>query len=192
MSRIGKKPVAVPDGVKVEIDGKVVKVSSSSSTLTLTTNDAVEVAYDAKVREVTVSRVDDSRFSRAMHGTTRAHIANMVEGVGKGFEKRLRIYGTGYGVKVEGTQLLVSVGFAKPAGIAIPGGVDVEIHAPNSRGNEVPAEFAVRGADKCIVGQFAAEIRKIRPPEPYRGKGIRYADEVVKRKVGKAFASSGA
>ena len=99
------------------------------------------------------------------------------------------LQGAGYTVKAEGKSLVVGVGFAKPASLAIPDGVTVDISSPNARGNDVPAEFIVRSADKCVVGQFAAAIRKVKPPEPYKGKGIRYVDEIIKRKVGKAFAS---
>ena len=192
MSRIGKKQVSIPDGVKVELAGGNLKVASSSATLTLSVNPVVDVAYDSAAGHISVTRKGDDRFSRAMHGTTRALIANMVHGVTKGFEKRLHVFGTGYGVKIEGKQLLVTVGYAKPASVTIPDGVTVDVETPNARGNDVPAAFAVRGADKCTVGQFAAAVRKTRVAEPYKGKGVRYVDEVIKRKLGKAFGSGGA
>ncbi len=191
MSRIGKKAVAIPSGVKVELSGQTLKISSGSETLVHTINPIVKVEYDSSDQEIRVTRDSDERFVRAMHGTTRALIANMIHGVTKGYEKGLLIFGTGYGVKQEGAALLLSVGMAQPAQVPVPSGVTVEIKTPNARGNEVPAAMTVRGADKQTVGQFAAVIRRVRPPEPYNGKGVRYADEVVKRKVGKAFASGG-
>jgi len=189
MSRIGKKPIKVPAGVKIELQEGQIKVSGSSESLTFDLRDEVSVAYDKDAAEITVSRNGEARFSRALHGTVRAIIANMIEGVTKGFARELRIYGTGYGVKQQGNTLEVTVGFAKPAVRTIPAGIVVDIKTPNTRGNDTPAEFAIRGADKCTVGQFAAAVRHILPPEPYLGKGIRYADEALKRKVGKAFGS---
>jgi large subunit ribosomal protein L6 len=191
MSRIGKKPVKVPAGVKVELKGNQVSISGSNATLTLDIRPEVQVNYDEAAKEITVTRTGDQRLERALHGTTRALLQNMIEGVTKGYSKRLNIFGTGYGVEQKGQDLLISVGFAKPASLPIPAGVTVEIKTPNTRGNDVPADFTVTGADKWAVGQFAASIRQVRPPEPYLGKGIRYADEVIKRKVGKAFASGG-
>ena len=189
MSRIGKKPVPVPQGVKVELKDKLLKISGSSASLTLDIRPEVEVQYDQQVNAISVTRRGDARLQRAMHGTTRALIANMIQGVTEGFKKDLKIFGTGYGVKIQGDKLMVTVGFAKPATLTILQGIQVDIKAPNTRGNDVPAEFSIVGADKCAVGQFAAAIRNIRPPEPYLGKGIRYADEHIKRKVGKAFGS---
>jgi large subunit ribosomal protein L6 len=191
MSRIGKKPVKVPAGVKVELKGNQLSIRGSADTLTLAIHPEVQVSYDEKAGVITATRSGDLRLQRALHGTTRALIQNMIEGVTKGFARRLNIYGTGYGVEQKGQDLVVSVGFAKPATLPIPAGVKVEIKAPNTRGNDIPADFTIKGADKWAVGQFAASVRQIRPPEPYLGKGIRYADEVIKRKVGKAFASGG-
>ena len=191
MSRIGKKPVKVPPGVTVELNDKQIKISGSADNLTLALRPEVKVEYDGSAGEIRVSRQNNERFCRALHGTVRSLIANMIVGVTQGFQKSIRIYGTGYGIKIQGKDLLVTVGFAKPAILAIPDGITIDTKTPNTRGNEVPAEFTVKGADKCVVGQFAAAIRHVRPPEPYLGKGIRYADEVVKRKVGKAFASGG-
>lgn len=191
MSRIGKKAIAVPTGVKVELSSEMLKISSGSGTLVHSINPIVKVEHDGSANEIHVSRDSNERFARAMHGTTRALIANMIHGVTKGYEKSMRLYGTGYGVKQQGTDLLLSVGRAVPAQVPIPQGVEVEIKTPNARGNDVPAELTIKGADKQSVGQFAAVLRHVRPPEPYNGKGIRYADEVIKRKVGKAFASSG-
>jgi len=189
MSRIGKKPVKVPQGVKVELNNNQIIISGSTATLSLDLRPEVKVQYDSNAGQIRVTRSSDERFPRSLHGTIRALIANMVEGISKGFQKGIRIYGTGYGLKIQGQNLILTVGFAKPALIPIPPGIKIDIKTPNTRGNEVPAEFTISGADKCGVGQFAAAIRAVRPPEPYLGKGIRYVDEIVKRKVGKAFAS---
>jgi large subunit ribosomal protein L6 len=127
--------------------------------------------------------------NRQLHGTMRALIANMVTGVSKGFERKMEIYGTGYNVKEQSSKLVFQVGFCHPVERVIPEGIKVNIEVGATRGNEVPAKFTLSAIDKCLLGQFTADIRKIRPPEPYKGKGIRYADEHVRRKVGKAFAS---
>ncbi|MBN1845099.1 MAG: 50S ribosomal protein L6 [Sedimentisphaerales bacterium] len=191
MSRIGKKPVPVPAGVKVEVNGNQVSIGGSGGTLTLNVRAEIAVQYDAQAGRIVVTRQSDQRLHRALHGTTRALIANMIQGVTQGFARSLKIFGTGYGISVKGQEISLSVGFAKPAVLPIPPGVAIEIKTPNTRGNEIPAEFTVRGPDKWAVGQFAAAIRQVRPPEPYLGKGIRYAEEQIKRKVGKAFASGG-
>lgn len=192
MSRIGKKAIPVPSGVKVELSGLTLKISSGSGTLVQAINPIVKVDYDSSANEINVTRDTSERFARAMHGTTRALIANMIQGVTQGYEKGMRLYGTGYGVKQEGADLLLSVGTAKPARVPVPQGVVVDIKTPNARGNDLPAEIFIKGADKQSAGQFAAVLRRIRPPEPYNGKGVRYADEVIKKKMGKAFASGGA
>jgi len=189
MSRIGKKPVKVPSSVKVELQGRHLKISGSLGNLTLDVHPDIKVEYDNAAAEIRVSRSGDSRNARALHGTMRALIANMVDGVIKGFQKKLQIFGTGYGLKQQGQDLVINVGFAAPAVLPIPPGVKVDIHTPNTRGNEVPASFTVSGPDKASVGQFASDIRRVRPPEPYLGKGIRFADETIRRKAGKAFAS---
>jgi large subunit ribosomal protein L6 len=116
----------------------------------------------------------------------------MIQGVTKGYEKSLQVFGAGYNLKVQGKDLVMQVGFANAVSVAIPDGVNVELKTPAARGNDTPAEMTVRGADKAMVGQFAANVRHVRPPEPYLGKGVRYLGEEVKRKVGKAFASGGA
>ncbi|KPK77403.1 MAG: hypothetical protein AMJ79_03195 [Phycisphaerae bacterium SM23_30] len=189
MSRIGKKPVSVPQGVKVELDGAHLKVSSSAAALSVDLRPEVKVEYDQKAAQIKVARRGETRLHRALHGTTRALIANMIHGVTQGFKKDLQIYGTGYNVKLQGNNFMVSVGFARPISLPLPEGIKVDIKTPATRGNDVPAEFSVVGADKCRVGQFAAAVRSLRPPEPYLGKGIRYANEHVKHKAGKAFAS---
>jgi large subunit ribosomal protein L6 len=188
MSRIGKKPIAIPEGVKVEQSGRTVKVSGRQGSLQLEHHPSISV----KVKDQTIvieNTQENNRFCRAMHGTTRALIANMVTGVNKGFEKKMEVHGTGYNVKEQDGKLILQVGYCHPVKLAIPQGVKVTIQVAATRGNDVPARFTLFSADKTILGRFAAEIRKIRPPEPYKGKGIRYAQEIVRRKVGKAFAS---
>lgn len=201
MSRIGKKPVAVPSGVKVEVSGRLVKTSGPKGNLSWEHPTEVSVKLDGNA--LLVSRPDQTARSSAMQGLTRSIIANMVEGVEKGYEKKLEIYGTGYGCQVKGTRLLLNVGYmgrgvdrdGKPREaqyvIEIPQGVTVNVEVPSARGDSDPAKLSISGPDKQRVGQFAAEIRGIRPPEPYKGKGIRYSDEHVRRKQGKAFAGGG-
>lgn len=188
MSRIGKKPVEIPAGVKVEVKGKEVKVSGPKGELTLACHPKLNVKVEGTSVVVENSHADD-RESRQMHGTFRALLANMVNGVNKGYEKRMQIFGTGYNVKVQGDKIVLQVGFSEPAMRQIPKGIKVNIETAATKGDEVPAVFTASGADKAVLGQFAAEVRKVRPPEPYKGKGIRYAGEYVRRKVGKAFTS---
>jgi large subunit ribosomal protein L6 len=190
MSRIGKKPIIIPQGVKVERDGESVKVSGSLGSLEMNCHPRIEVKIDSSAGKILVENEHpENRQDKQLHGTMRALIANMVTGVSKGFERKMEVYGTGYSVKEQGGKLIFQVGFCHPVERIIPKGIKVNIETSATRGNEVPARFTLSGTDKCLLGQFAADIRKIRPPEPYKGKGIRYADEHVKRKVGKAFAS---
>lgn len=190
MSRIGKKPIKVPDGVKVELKGLRVNVSGSLGQLQMDCHPRIKVRVDDSEGTIYVENKKlQDRMNRQLHGTMRALIANMVTGVSKGFERKMEIYGTGYNVKEQGDKLIFQVGYCHPVEKKIPKGIKVNIDVGATRGNEVPAKFTLSAIDKCLLGQFAADIRKIRPPEPYKGKGIRYADEVVRRKVGKAFAS---
>ena len=191
MSRIGKKPIAIPAGVKVEQAGCAVKVSGPKGVLEMDCHPGIKVKVDGEAKRILVSNPEpDNRQLKALHGTMRSILDSMVVGVSKNFAKKMQIFGTGYNVKEQGGKLVFQVGYCHPVEIGIPKGVNVEIKTPATRGNEVPALFTVSGPDKQVLGQFAADIRKIRPPEPYKGKGIRYADEVVRRKVGKAFTSS--
>ena len=190
MSRIGKKPIIIPQGVKVEKNGLCIKVSGPLGQLQMDCQPPISVKIDSSAGEVSVENErPQSREAKQMHGTMRALIANMVTGVSKGFEKKLEVYGTGYNVKEQGGKLTFQVGFSHPVLRPIPKGVKVNIDVEATRGNDVPAKFTLSALDKRLLGQFAADIRKIRPPEPYKGKGIRYADEHVRRKVGKAFTS---
>jgi large subunit ribosomal protein L6 len=188
MSRLGKKPVLIPSGVKVDLNGnKDIKISSGSNILTLDIHSTIELSYDASAAQIKVDRKSNERLARAMHGTTVRLLENMIVGVTKGYEKSCQIYGTGFGIVQKGKILEFSVGFAKPAPVKIPDGIVLDIKTPNARGGDSPAEFLIKGIDKCLVGQFAASCRSVSPPEPYNGKGVRYTGEVVKRKAGKAF-----
>ncbi len=176
MSRIGRLPITVPAGVDVTIDGNNVTVKGAKGTLTGTFNSNITVALDGGV--VTVTRPNDQKENRALHGLTRTLIANMIEGVSNGFKKELEIVGIGYRCALQGKDLVLNVGYSHQVVMTPPEGVTVEVPAPN--------KIIVNGYDKQKVGQFAAEVRGVRPPEPYKGKGIKYVDEVVRRKEGKA------
>jgi large subunit ribosomal protein L6 len=203
MSRIGKKPVAVPSAVKVEVKDHTIKTSGPKGNLAWQFPAGVEVAFDSAAAVVRVSRQDDTAQSKALHGLTRALIANMILGCEKGYERKLEIYGTGYSCDLKGTKLLVNCGYmgrgvdkaGKPKEaqfvIEVPEGLKVTVEVKAARGESEPARLTIAGADKQMVGQFAAEVRALRPPEPYKGKGIRYSGEYVRRKQGKAFASGG-
>jgi large subunit ribosomal protein L6 len=190
MSRIGNKPIAIPSGVKVEQNGQRIKVLGSLGSLEMDCHPAIRVRVDSLQGQILVENERPAiRLNKQLHGTTRALIANMVAGVSKGFEQKMRIFGTGYNVKEQGGKLLLQVGFSHAVERQIPKGVKVTIETAATRGDDVPARFSLMSVDKSLLGCFAAEIRNVRPPEPYKGKGIRYADEHVRRKVGKAFAS---
>lgn len=193
MSRIGKKPIAIPQGVKIDQKGQNVKVTGPLGTLEMECHPQITVKVDDTGQNIEVQNpTPNERRGKELHGTMRALLANMVTGVNKGFERKMEVYGTGYNVKEQGGKLVLQIGFCHSVELAIPKGVKVNIDVAATRGNDIPAKFTVTGIDKCCLGQFAADIRKVRPPEPYKGKGIRYADEQVQRKVGKAFASGGA
>ncbi len=178
MSRIGKLPVTVPSGVEVTIEGQQVTVKGPKGTLSHTVASPITVAKNDD-GAVQVSRPDDERESRSLHGLSRTLINNMVVGVTEGFEKRLEIVGVGYRVLAKGPSAVeLSLGFSHPVSFEAPDGVTFTVDGPT--------KFAVQGIDKQAVGEVAANIRKLRRPEPYKGKGIRYADERIRRKVGKA------
>ena len=183
MSRIGRKPVAVPDGVDVTVAETTITVKGKNGELSWTFHPDMTVEYDAEAREVRVSRPNDERQNRALHGLTRSLVNNMVTGVTTVFEKKLEIVGVGYNAVVDGKVLQLQVGFANAVRLPIPDSVNCKLTDPT--------HIALNSADKQAVGQFAAEIRRVRPPEPYKGKGIRYLGEHVRRKAGKAFASGG-
>ena len=177
MSRIGRLPVPVPSGVDVSIDGQAVTVKGPKGQLQHVV--AVPIAVARSVEgSVEVKRPNDERQSRSLHGLTRTLIANMVLGVTQGYEKKMEIHGTGYRVVVRGSDLEFALGYSHPITIKAPQGISFIV--------ENPPRFAVQGIDKQLVGEVAANIRKLRKPDPYKGKGIRYAGEQIRRKVGKA------
>jgi large subunit ribosomal protein L6 len=175
MSRIGRQPISVPAGVSIAIDPGRVMVNGPLGELTQQV--PVRMTVERRDDELVVTRPTDRGEDRALHGLTRSLIANMVEGVTKGFEKKLEIQGVGYRAALRGTSLELNVGYSHPVVIDPPEGVSFEV--------PVPTQVSVKGVDKQQVGEIAAEIRKVRPPEPYKGKGIRYEGEFVRRKVGK-------
>jgi large subunit ribosomal protein L6 len=191
MSRVGKKPIPIPDGVKVSLDGRTVKVEGPQGKLAWTPRAEITVAVDAAAKLVTVTRVNDERMAKSLHGLSRTLIANMLEGVSKGYSKSLELYGVGYSVAVAGAKFNMTCGFSHSATFDIPPTIKVAVTTPQARGDNEPAKFTVSGPDKQMVGEFAARVHKTRPPEPYKGKGVRYAGERVRRKVGKAFAGAG-
>ena len=183
MSRIGKKPVSIPDGVNVQVAENRITVKGKGGELSWEFHPNMDVQYAADRKEIVIQRPDDQRLNRSLHGLTRALISNMVQGVVTPFEKRLEIQGVGYNASLKGKTLELQVGFANAVKLPIPPNVTVEV--PDA------THVVVRSANKQAVGQFAAEIRRVRPPEPYKGKGVRYQGEYVRRKAGKAFASGG-
>jgi large subunit ribosomal protein L6 len=178
MSRIGKQPITIPAGVKVNLAGSVVKVEGPKGKLEMTAHEAMKVASDGKT--ITVVRPDDNRLNRALHGLTRALINNMVVGVSTGYTKRLKVEGVGYQAAMKGKAVELTVGFANRILHTPPEGVTVAVTDPTT--------IVVTGADKQKVGQFAAEIRESKKPEPYKGKGVRYEGEKVRIKEGKSFS----
>ena len=176
MSRIGRAPVAIPAGVEINVaDNNVVTVKGPKGTLTQQFNSNLTITVEGNV--VTVARPNDLKENRALHGLTRSLLNNMVVGVTEGFKKTLEVNGVGYRVALEGNKLVMNLGFSHQVIMEAPAGITVEVPNPNL--------IVVSGFDKQLVGQFAANIREKRPPEPYKGKGIKYSDEVIRRKVGK-------
>ena len=176
MSRIGTAPITLPKGVEVQVSNDAVEVKGSKGSLTQTVDSSLTVSVDDGI--VSIERSDDERTTRAMHGLTRALINNMVLGVSEGFSKELNLVGVGYRAALKGKQLELQVGYSHPVVIDAEDGITFEVPEPT--------KIIVSGIDKQRVGQVAADIRAVRPPEPYKGKGVRYADEHVRRKAGKA------
>jgi large subunit ribosomal protein L6 len=176
MSRVGSAPITVPSGVDVTIDGTTVTVKGPKGTLSSTFSEKVAVAVDDGI--LTVTRHDEERESRALHGLTRSLLANMVTGVSEGYVKELKTVGVGYRASLKGKSIELLVGYSHPVLLDAPEGIEIEVPEPT--------KIIVKGIDKQKVGQMAADIRSVRPPEPYKGKGIRYVDEYVRRKAGKA------
>ena len=175
MSRIGRKPISVPDGVSIDVKPGAVSVKGPKGELSQAVSPDMKV--DQSDGTLTVERPTDRGEHRALHGLTRSLIANMVEGVTDGYEKRLEIQGVGYRARLQGKSLELSVGYSHPISVTAPEGIEFEV--------PVPTQIIVRGIDKQLVGETAARVRRTRPPEPYKGKGVRYAGEHVRRKVGK-------
>ena len=176
MSRIGRAPITIPAGVEVKVDGSTVSVKGPKGTLTKTMHSNMTIAMEGNV--ITVTRPNDLKENRSLHGLTRTLIANMIEGVANGYKKELEINGIGYRAEKKGKDLVMKIGYSHDVVMPQPEGITVEVPAPN--------KIIVSGADKEKVGQFAAEIREKRLPEPYKGKGIKYVDEYIRRKEGKA------
>jgi large subunit ribosomal protein L6 len=176
MSRIGRQPIALPAGVSVKVQGNVVLVEKGKVSLVNPLPAGITCAVDKSV--VVFKRADDTRQQRALHGLTRALVANAVKGVVDGFSKDLEIIGIGYKAQVQGRVLSIALGYSHPIEFPIPEGIEIKV--------DKQTRLTITGADRQKVGQVAAEIRKLRAPEPYKGKGIRYADEVIKKKAGKA------
>jgi large subunit ribosomal protein L6 len=181
LSRIGKQPIDIPTGVEVQVDGSRVAVKGPRGSLAQSFNQDMRIVLEDGV--LRVERPSDERTHRSLHGLTRTLIANMVEGVTNGFEKRLEIVGVGYRAVLKGSDLEIAAGYSHPVPFLAPNGIEFEVPAPT--------RIVVRGIDKQQVGEVAAEIRKIRKPEPYKGKGIRYEGEHVRKKAGKAAKGAG-
>jgi len=177
MSRIGKQPITLPKGVEVSLEGQHVSVKGPKGSLAHTVSLPITITKSDE-GVLTLTRPNDERQSRSLHGLSRTLVFNMIEGVTNGYEKKLDIIGVGYRVAAEGKNLTFALGFSHPVNVVAPEGITFVV--------ESPTKFSVRGIDKQLVGEVAANIRKIRPPEPYKGKGVRYVDEVVRRKQGKA------
>ena len=178
MSRIGRKPIVIPAGVEVTVNGHNVTVKGPKGTLNSNIHPLMNVTVENG--EVLVTRPNDEKQARSLHGLTRTNISNMVEGVVNGFEKKLEVQGVGYRVAKQGKSLVMNLGFSHQVIMEEIEGITIEVPGPN--------KIVIRGCDKQKVGQFAAEVREKRPPEPYKGKGIKYTDEVIRRKAGKTGA----
>ena len=178
MSRIGKRILVIPEGVTVNVNDSRVSVSGKLGSLELEVKPGIQVSVDNG--NVTVTRENDSKELKQLHGTTNANIKNMIDGVTEGFEKKLEAVGVGYRFNAQGNKVVVSAGYSHPVEVIVPQGLSVE--SPSN------TELVITGIDKALVGEFAAEIRKIRKPEPYKGKGIRYSGEFIRRKEGKKAA----
>lgn len=181
MSRIGIQPIDLPDGVKVTLDGVTLKVSGKGGSLELDIKE--EISLEITDKSIVVKRSNDTREVRAFHGLFRSLVANMVTGVSVGFEKKLDIIGVGYRADMQGSVMNLALGYSHPIKYEIPKGIKATVDKQTS--------ILIQGADKQVVGQVAADIRSMRPPEPYKGKGIKYADETIRRKAGKAGKGAG-
>ncbi len=181
MSRVGKKPIAIPAGVTVTAAGRLVTVKGPKGQLAWSLPEVISL--ETATDQATLRRANDEPRSSALHGLSRTLVANMVQGVSQGFSRELEISGVGYRAQAQGQQLVMNLGFSHPVHFPVPVGITVE--------TPKPTQIVVKGIDKHLVGQVAADIRRVLPPEPYKGKGIKYAGEVIRRKAGKAAASTG-
>lgn len=175
MSRVGKLPISIPSGVDLKIAESGIEVKGPKGVLTLATHPAIAVNIDNNT--ISVTPVEDSRIARQQHGLRRTLLANAVQGVTKGFEKSLEVIGVGYKVNVQGNTVVLNVGYSHPVNFVLPDGIQAKVE--NNK-------ITVAGCDKQAVGEVAAQIRRVRPPEPYKGKGIKYSDETIRRKAGKS------
>ncbi|GAX62272.1 50S ribosomal protein L6 [Candidatus Scalindua japonica] len=185
MSRIGKKPIAIPDGVRIKCDKDTVTIEGPKGKIVQPIHSLMKIEVDEGAKLFSVVRPSEERQCKELHGLTRTLLANNVIGVTNGFSKSLEIIGLGYNIKMQGQELVLQLGFSHPIKVKIPEDINIEIQNQTN-----PGKFTVAGIDKQQVGQFAANIRRLRPPEPYKGKGVKYADEIIRRKAGKAVASS--
>ena len=178
MSRIGNRKIVIPEGVSVELNDNIVKVTGKLGELSLELPNVIKM--EIKDNEITLARINEIKTTKAMHGTTNANITNMIKGVTEGYKKNLEIIGVGYRFNLQGNKLVISAGYSHPVEMEIPAGLKLELISNT--------EISVFGISKELVGEFAANIRKVRQPEPYKGKGIRYKDEYIRRKEGKKAA----
>ena len=178
MSRIGRKPISLPPGVEIKIENNIITVKGPKGVLSQAIPE--DITIEREENELLVKRPSDAKRHRAMHGLTRALVANMVTGVTSGFEKKLEMVGVGYRAQMQGSKLVINIGFSNPVEVEPPQGIEFEVPAVT--------KITVKGIDKQLVGNTAADIRAIRKPEPYKGKGLRYENEVVRRKAGKTGA----
>lgn len=177
MSRIGKRPIEIPSGVEVKLGAETIEVKGPKGTLQTPADS--NVRYEVEGSQVVITRSDDSRVAASRHGLRRTLLANCIEGVTKGFEKGLEVIGVGYKVSVQGPKVVLNVGYSHPVEFDLPKGIEAKVEG---------SKLTIMGIDKQLVGEVAAQIRRVRPPEPYKGKGIKYIDETIRRKAGKSGA----
>ena len=175
MSRIGRKPIPVPQGVDIQIEGNLVRVKGPNGQMEREIHQDMIISLEEG--NLVVNRPSDAKNHRSLHGLTRTLLSNMVEGVTKGFQRNLELVGVGYRAAKQGNKLVLTVGYSHPVEMEAPAGIEIEVPAPT--------KIALKGADKQVVGQFAANVRAVRAPEPYKGKGIKYEGEIIRRKAGK-------
>ncbi len=184
MSKLAKKPIQIPDKVKVVLKDDIIKVKGPKGELEQKLYPSIKIVFDEQNSNLKVDSLATRKNEKGIQGLFFSLISNMIFGVTTGYSKEMEIIGLGYNAKVQGTKLVLQIGFNQPVTMEIPKGLDVDVTNPSN-----PAKLVVKGIDKQLLGQFAANIRKIRPPEPYKGKGIKYADEIIRRKAGKALST---